>query len=161
MGIKFNIDEVLAMAAQIERNGGVFYRAAAAGESSQEGKELLLKIAEQEDHHLALFERMREEASSHEAEVTAFDPYCESALYLKAMADGHVFDLRGNDPTKILSGNETLDDIIQIALQAEKDSIAFFIGMKDLVPANMGNEKVDELIREEMIHIRWLNDQLS
>ncbi|MDP6523635.1 MAG: ferritin family protein [Kiritimatiellia bacterium] len=161
MGVRFNIDEVLAMAAQIERNGGTFYRAAAAGESSPEGKDLLLKIAEQEDCHLALFERMREQVSGPEVELTAFDPYGEAVLYLKAMADGHVFDLRGDDPTKILKGDETLEDIIRIALQAEKDSIAFFVGLKDLIPANMGNEKIDDLIREEMIHIRWLNDQLS
>jgi rubrerythrin len=161
MGIKFNIDEVLAMASQIERNGGVFYRAAAEGDLSSEGKELLLSIAEQEDHHLALFERMREQVGSHEAELAAFDPYGEAVLYLKAMADGHVFDLRGDDPTKILKGDETLEDIIRIALQAEKDSIAFFVGLKDIIPANMGKEKVDDLIREEMIHIRWLNDQLS
>lgn len=161
MGIKFNIDEVLTMAAQIERNGGVFYRTAAERESTPEGKKLLLDIAAEEDLHLALFEGMREYVSQREAELTAFDPYGESALYLKAMADDHVFDLRGNDPTRILKGNETLEDIIQIAMRAEKDSIAFFIGLKELVPANMGNEKVDDLIKEEMTHIRWLNDELK
>jgi len=30
MGYKFNADEILEMAMQIERNGGVFYRKAAA-----------------------------------------------------------------------------------------------------------------------------------
>ena len=156
MSIVFNADEVLEMAAQIERNGGAFYRKAA--DISTEGKELLLQIAEQEDEHLALFESMRKDLSSRETEATAFDPDNEASLYLKAMADGHVFDLNGDDPAKLLRGNETLDDIIRMAIQAEKDSIAFFVGMKELVPERLGGDKVDALIKEEMRHIRWLVD---
>lgn len=157
MGIVFNADEVLQMAAQIERNGAAFYRRAA--EINEEGRALLLAIAEQEDRHLALFEGMREDLSSREAEPTAFDPYEEASLYLKVMADGHVFDLKSDDPAKILSGDENLDDIIKIAIQAEKDSIAFFVGLKEAVPASLGQDKMDVLIKEEMKHIRWLSEE--
>ena len=157
MPIKFNAEEVLDMAAQIERNGGVFYRHAA--KNNEEGRELLLRLAEQEDEHLALFERMRDELTSAESEGTAFDPYEEASLYLKAMADAHVFDLKGGDPTRMLKGDESLDDIIHVALRAEADSIAFFLGMKDLVPDSLGRDRVDSLIKEEMKHIRWLHDR--
>ncbi len=156
MPIKFNAEEVLDMAAQVERNGALFYRHAA--ENSPEGRELLLKLAEQEDEHLALFERMRDELASAESEDKAFDPYEEASLYLSAMADAHVFDLKGGDPTKILRGDESLADIISIALRAEADSIAFFLGMKDLVPKRLGGDRVDVLIKEEMKHIRWLHE---
>ena len=44
-------------------------------------------------------------------------------------------------------------------MQAEKDSIAFFVGLKELIPENFGRDKVEELIKEEMKHIRWLNDK--
>ena len=157
MGIRFNADEVLEMAARIERNGAVFYRCAA--DQNEEGRELLLEIARQEDQHLALFESMREDLAGKAVEPGAFDPDGEASLYLKAMADGHVFDLAGNDPAKQLKGNETLNDIINIAIRAEKDSIAFFTGMKDLVPASLGGDKVDALIKEEMKHIVWLTDR--
>jgi len=159
MGIRFNADEVLEMAAQIERNGGVFYRAAA--ENNEEGRELLLKIAEQEDEHLALFEGMRAKLPAREAEATAFDPDSVASLYLKAVADGKVFDLPGGDPAKVLKGNESLDDIINIAIQAEKDSIVFYVGLQELVPASLGKDRVDAVIREEMKHILWLNDRRS
>lgn len=51
--------------------------------------------------------------------------------------------------------------IIKYAMAAEKDSIVFYLGMKDLVPENMGKKKIDEIIREEMSHIRLLSKELS
>ena len=105
MGIRFNADEVLEMAAQIERNGGTFYRKAA--DQNEEGNELLLAIAEQEDQHLALFESMREDLAGKAIEQTIFDPDGEASRYLRAMADDHVFDLQGNDPSKLLNIEQT------------------------------------------------------
>lgn len=153
MGIKFNADEAFEMAEKIERNGGIFYRKAA--EINAEGKELLLTIAEQEDLHLKLFQDMRADLAASDADATAFDPYNEAAMYLQAMANGHVFDLNAS----ILKGGESLDEIIEIAIRAEKDSIAFFVGLKELVSETMGRGKMDDLILEEMKHIRWLTDR--
>jgi len=155
MGYKFNADEILEMAMQIERNGGVFYRKAA--ENNSEGRDILLKIARQEDGHLALFEEMRNDLTTQEREATVFDPNGEASLYLKSMADSHVFDLKGNDPAGILKGDESLNEIIDRAIQAEKDSIIFFVAMKELVPEKLGKDRMDSLIREEMSHITWLN----
>jgi len=156
VGIRFNADEVLEMAAQIERNGGVFYRKAA--KSSSEGRELLLQIAEQEDEHLKTFEGMRKELAARETEPTAFDPDGEGALYLKAMADGCVFDMK-KDPIEMVKGDENLAQIISIAIGAEKDSIVFYVGLKEMVPEKLGGDKISDIIREEMKHICWLNDK--
>lgn len=156
MSTVFHADEVLQMAAEIERNGAIFYRKAA--EINEDGRKLLLKIAEQEDNHLELFEGMRKEYAERVEEVEAFDPNGEAALYLAAIADTHVFDLGNKGPAKIIKGNESLDDIINIAIQAEKDTIAFFGAMKGLVPEDLGSEKIDALLKEEMKHILWLVD---
>jgi rubrerythrin len=150
----FNADEVLEMAAQIERNGATFYRRAA--EVAGGGKDLLLEIAEQEDEHLALFESMRANLPADDAASTTFDPEGLASTYLKAMADGHVFDLAAEDSSSLVSGNETLDEILATAIQAEKDTIAFFAGMKGFVPESLGKDKVDDLISEEVRHISWL-----
>ncbi len=152
-GIKFNIDEVFEMAVQIERNGGVFYRTAA--KNNAKGRALLLKIAGQEDQHQALFEGMRKKAKKSAMPISS-NPDGEVSLYLKAMADDHIFDLKCNKGK--LGGKESLADIIKIALQAEKDTIAFFTGMKDLIPKSLGRGKMDALIREEMTHIVWLKN---
>lgn len=158
MSIVFNANEVFEIAKQIERNGGVFYRKAAG--NSPEGRELLLEIAKQEDQHFAAFEEMQKELTPREAESSAFDPDDEGALYLRAMADGYVFDVK-KDPAEILKGNESLEEIIKVAIAMEKDSIVFYLGMKEMVPRKLGEEKVDHIIKEEMKHIGWLSDKLS
>lgn len=155
MSIKFNVDEVLEMACQIERNGAEFYRDASRILSGNGGNELLLKLAEQEDQHLATFEEMRQHLSESEQEENVYDPYNEAGLYLKAMADSNVFE------GKKLTGSETLQDIFATALQAEKDSVAFYVGLKEMVPQQAGKDKMGAIIREEMSHIRWIIDEMK
>ncbi len=156
MGIVFNADEIFEMAEQIERNGAAFYRKAA--EQNAEGRKLLLEIAEQEDQHVATFQKMREELTAHDTESSVFDPDGEGALYLKAMADGRVFDMK-KKPRDILKGKENLAEIINVAIGMEKDSIVFYVGIQEIVPAELGKDRVSNIIREEMKHICWLNDQ--
>lgn len=76
-----------------------------------------------------------------------------------AMADGHVFDVR-TDPTDKLTGNESAPDILQMAIGQEKDSIVFYLNIRDMVSEVMGKEKIDEIIREEMHHIGFLNKEI-
>jgi rubrerythrin len=54
-----------------------------------------------------------------------------------------------------------VEGIFKSALAAEKDSIAFYVGMKDLVPAGSGRAKIDDIIKEEMGHIRLLGERLT
>ena len=56
MANNFNVDEVLEMAEEIERNGGAFYRKAASNASDKETGNLLLEMAEMEDGHLKVFQ---------------------------------------------------------------------------------------------------------
>jgi rubrerythrin len=73
--------------------------------------------------------------------------------YLKALADTRVFFEKDMDPT-------TMKEILKAAITAEKDSIVFYLGMKELVPEKMGKAKIDDIIKEEMSHIRLLSARL-
>ena len=81
-------------------------------------------------------------------------------MYLKAMADGHVFDQQV-DISKYFSGKESMKDVLKTALKMEKDSIIFYLGLKDVVASKAGKEKVTEIIGEEMRHIAFLNKELT
>jgi rubrerythrin len=50
--------------------------------------------------------------------------------------------------------------ILKAAVLAEKDSIVFYLGMKDLVPEGMGQSQLDDIIKEEMSHIKMLSRRL-
>ena len=88
------------------------------------------------------------------------DGEAETVLYLRALAEGRVFDLQA-DPSALLSGSETLDSILKTAIGLEKDSIIFYIGIKDVVPADLGKNRIDAIIREEMTHITILDRELA
>jgi rubrerythrin len=148
------------MAEQIERNGVRFYRKAAEIVAGKDLRTTLLELADMEADHVKIFEDIRKQISYKERELITFDPENEVALYLQAMASGHVFDLK-KDMSAQLSGKETTEDILNMAVQAEKESIAFYFGLKRFVPAARGKEKVEDIIDEEMKHIVVLNDKLA
>lgn len=158
MSMPFNADEVFEMAEQIERNGGKFYRAAAK-KFPVVGK-VLLELAFMEDEHLKTFADMRAELSDTEVEEPVFDPDGQAQMYLRVMADGHVFDTKA-DPVEKLADKDTPEEVLKMATGLEKDSIAFYAGLKEAVPGKAGKDKVENIIKEEMGHIVILNKKLQ
>lgn len=160
MGVTFNADEIFEMAEQIERNGAKFYRQAAGKVSSQDMKDMFLNMASMEDGHLQTFQEMRQELAGQEKDATSFDPYNEATLYLQTMADS-----KGSEglksPTEMLSGDESAQELLEIAIGAEKNSVLFYVGLKDLVSAQAGRDRVDAVIREEVKHVADLKRQLT
>ena len=158
MVMPFNADEVFEMAEQIERNGGRFYRAAA--EKFPTVRELLLKLAEMEDDHEKTFAGMRAELSGKETGETVFDPDGQSQMYLRAMADGHIFNPKA-DPVEMIADRDTPEDILKMAIAVERDSVAFYVGLKRSVSQAAGKDRVEAIIKEEIGHVAILSKELE
>jgi len=154
MSYDFNADEIFEMAEQMERNGAAFYRKAAKAATGDQNRKMLLKLAEMEDEHEKTFKAMHSELTSVEKESTVFDPQGESALYLRALVDTRVFFKKEIDVA-------SMKEIFKEALMAEKDSIVFYLGMKELVPEKLGKNRLDGIIKEEMQHIKIIGKELS
>jgi len=159
MGDQFNAEEVLQMAEQIERNGQEFYRNASKAVDDFEISRLLSDLAVWEEGHEALFASMRTELSEEEKSQTAIDPYCESAMYLKAMADSHVFNKNTDELLSKSAESQNPDKVIDLAIQFEKDSLLFFLGLERLVSKRFGKERIYKIIDEEIGHISYLEKQ--
>jgi rubrerythrin len=157
MGVTFNADEIYTLAEQIERNGAAFYRKCAQNNPSE--AKLLDGLAEMEDGHLEVFQGMHRSVTEKESELTAFDPDGTAGLYLREMAGGCVFNTK-QSPADVLSGNESLQDILKTAIGLEKDSIVFYLGMKEMVPKSLGKGKIEAIIQEEMKHVTMLSQEL-
>ncbi len=153
MSYDFNADEIFEMAEQIERNGGKFYRDAAENISDEASKELLIELATMEDEHEKIFAALRSELTNVEKAQTTFDPEGETAQYLKTLADTRVFFKKEIDLS-------SMKEILKTGLTAEKDSIVFYLGMKDLVPEKFGKNRIDGIIKEEMSHIKLIGNKL-
>ena len=150
----YNIDEIFALAEKIERDGAEYYRRAAEFADTEEKKRRLEKLAEMELGHEQTFATMRADASGSNA---VFDPDGEAARYLERIVDGRVFDYR-SAPAAELAG-KSLVEIYRKAIDLEKDSIVFYLGIRDLVPE--GRDRIEAIIREEMGHITLLSDELA
>ncbi len=149
----FTADDVFEMAEQLERNGAKFYRTAAENVSDPLAKEILIGLAAMEDEHEKTFASLRADLTEAEKTTTVFDPEDESALYLRALADTRVFFEKKIDIS-------SMKEILKAAIVAEKDSIVFYLGLKDFVPDQPGKNRMDTIIKEEMGHIRILSKEL-
>ena len=149
----FNADDIFEIAEQLERNGAAFYRTAAEAVSDASAKDFLLKLADMEDDHEKTFAQMRSQLTADEKTSTVFDPEGEAAGYLRALADTRVFFEKEVDTT-------SLEAILKDAIIAEKDSIVFYLGMRDMIPEDKGRNRMDDIIKEEMGHIRLLSKEL-
>ncbi len=153
MSYDFNADEVFEMAEQMERNGAKFYRDAAEAATEQVNQEMLISLSKMEEAHEKMFQSMRADLTSAEKASTVFDPSGEAALYLRALVDSRVFFEKEIDVT-------SMPDILKAAIEAEKDSIVFYLGMKEAVPQNLGRDRIEAIIKEEMGHIQLLSKHL-
>ena len=48
-----------------------------------------------------------------------------------------------------------------MAIGLEKDSIVFYLGMKEMVPERLGGSRIDGIIREEMRHVNDLSREFE
>ncbi len=160
MAIRFTADEVLQIAEQIERNGARFYRLAAERVSEEQGQDLLLRLSEWELRHEQTFAAMRAALPEKAREAITYDPAGELPMYLRAMADRRIFDVY-TDPSERLGAEASQEQVFDIAVGVEKDSIIFYLGMKDLVPARYGADRIDAIIREEMTHLSMLGEWMA
>lgn len=158
MKIYFNADEIFEMAEEIERQGAQFYEKAATLFKEQEIKQLLTSLAGMEIGHEKLFASMR--ATILSDAYKGYDPDEMAAAYIRTFTDGKVFDTKKNMCDALFAGI-TLRDVLARAIQAEKDSILFYTGLKQVVPAAIGQDTIEKIIVEEMKHVVSLSDKLA
>ncbi|MFH1371935.1 MAG: ferritin family protein [Planctomycetota bacterium] len=160
MAITFNADEIFEMAEKIERNAAGFYREAAKRTSDKAAQKLFVNLAAMEDNHSQIFQEMRTQLGPGEKVQEIFDPENQAILYLQTMADSHGTEGRKSRIEK-LTGSESMRQIYEIAVNAEKDSVVFYTALKELVAPKAGRDKVEAIIEEELGHLVLLKMRIA
>ncbi len=160
MAVSLNANEVLAIAEEVKRNGFEFYRHVAKYSKDRDTRRLLTGLALMELHEAESFSKMRSQLSDEEKATTRFDPDSDSWMYLRQMAGSKVFDVN-RDPCETVSGKWQAEEILKAALELEKDSIIFFMGLKRYVLSADRSVKIDDIIKEEMRHIVLLSNRIG
>ncbi|MBD3346376.1 MAG: rubrerythrin [Chitinivibrionales bacterium] len=156
----YNAAEIFQIGIEIEKNGKKFYKLAAEKTDDEDSRKLFLELADWEQGHVVLFENLKSDLAKQEGNTNMLDPDEEVERYLKASADTHVFNINA-DMDSLVNSCNTPQDILNLALRFEKDSVVVYTAMKDRVVESMGKEKVNKLINEEMLHVAFITKQLE
>lgn len=155
MTLAFTAQEILEIARKIELNGAAFYRRAAEIATDPTTKGKLLELASWEAAHESTIVALQEQLTGAERAPAPLDPDDETLLYLNAMAARHVLG-PGRSLEQVFHGTETVDEVLDIAVGFERDSIVLFQGLEGLVSDAAGKERVRSLVAEEMEHVAFL-----
>lgn len=147
-------EDVFTMAIRIEKNGHGFYAGAAAKANDPETKKLFQELAAMEANHIESFKILRSSLPESALSPGIWDPEGLAESYLQASADTHIFTIEDADSR--LKNVNTAQEALNMAIQFEKDSLAFFLGIKEMLPDPRGKSEIDQLIRAEMQHVKML-----
>ncbi|MBD3315959.1 MAG: hypothetical protein GF344_09245 [Chitinivibrionales bacterium] len=156
----YSADEVMKMAVRIEKRAADFYSEAAEKARQPGMSKLFGSLSSMETTHARIFGEMEEHMSEKERSTQLYDPGNEMLYFLHDMAGMRAWEGKAG-PDKPLSGDEDAEEVISIALRAEREGINFYTFLKDYVPEKSGKERVETIIHEEMRHVAALNRYLA
>ncbi|MBN1806770.1 MAG: ferritin family protein [Sedimentisphaerales bacterium] len=158
MTVSLNAIEVFEIAQQIERNAAKFYRKAAELSNEPDISNIFIELAGWEIRHEQVFKDMGDKLvdstrkTNTELEKKQFDTNLMACLA--------VFGTVSDPPHKLKSIRK-ITDALKTAIEKEKDSIAFYEGLKAFVKERDDQIRVDAIIEEEMHHVKILNQALK
>jgi rubrerythrin len=153
MGNIFAASEIVELGIQIEKNGRDFYHAVSRQSKDAAAAETFRFLAGEEEKHISIFKNILEKTEKYEPPQVYADEYF---AYMNALASEYVFTQRDKG-AEIAKQVKTDKEAVAMAIGFEKDSIIFYEGMKKAVPEH-SLVVVDELIRQEQIHLKQLVD---
>ncbi|MBO8131133.1 MAG: ferritin family protein [Candidatus Marinimicrobia bacterium] len=152
---RISLEEVFKIAIEIERNGQRFYRNYAEKNDDEKIKEVFNNLADMESDHERAFIEMKNRLVTDYDRIEADTEGLLNA-YIKAFAGGYIFT---SDDKIVEAGSP--DDILKYAIGKEKDSISYYLAVKEFVVGEDNKDKVDRIIKEEMKHIIILSDLIA
>jgi len=153
VSISFYGNELINIAIGIERRGIAFYDVMAKSTQNVAARDIFHYLVGMEREHIQIFQGMLDEADKYEVPETYAGEY---AAYLQALVDSAVFtdDLAASE-----MATQADSDIkaIELGISEEKDSILFYYGMKEVMPAR-AHPTLDKIIAEEKLHLKQLSE---
>jgi len=153
----FLIDEdvknAIKTAIQMEKDGYAFYKKASAQTSSDMGREIFDSLANDEQLHLEVFQKLFEDRinkSEWNNLVNSSKKYAEIDIFPKDLQQ-----IEGANPDT----NEL--DAIKIAMDSEKDAIEFYGKIKEKTKEDDIKRIINEIIEQEKNHYSILQEEFE
>jgi len=153
MAVFFSGSELLEIAMGIERNGMAFYQALADKTGKKDIKDIYNYLAGEEKKHLDTFRGISDSLGQAKPTETYTEEYM---LYLKSLVDSVVFSNVTEAQQKAGKVSNEIE-AIDTGIQAEKDSILFYMELHNLV-RERDRKVVLNVLDEEKKHLRQLSE---
>jgi len=147
----FTASEIIDLAIKLEQNGEAVYRAAIEEVSLPALVPLLQWMADEEVKHADWFAQLKLNL-----ETKNDNPFAEEMsreLFNEMLGDKN-FSLKDVD----FSGIEEIDDLIEVFIEFEKDSIIFYEVLTPFVEDPTARSYLQKIVDEEKRHIERLNE---
>lgn len=154
----FNEIEGLKIAENMEKHGLAFYEAAAANAKTEETRQVFRQLAEDEKDHYARFAELEEEFQQRRQETTTYNDGAEIAEYIDRLVSTQVFSSEG-DVARLADQIGSDYEALGVGMRAERDSIAFYQEMIDLVDSKHAQEAFGKILEQERKHLRILGER--
>ena len=146
----YSINEVIEQAVQTEKLGFEFYISMANKfDKDEKFRKFFETLAVKEQEHEKIFTGLKESIGDQKLEG-----WEEASQYLRAIVESEFF-LGKNKSLPSLDHLETIDDVVRFAIGFEKETLLYFLSMKDVIKEK---ELVNKIVNEEKEHIVWLSD---
>jgi rubrerythrin len=150
----FTLVEVLDLAIRLEINGEKFYRRFMDSMLNPELRAILLWLADQEHKHAAFFTRLKGEEWARAPADLSQSP---EGLLLQDFLGDRALSLDEVDAASL----QSVQDILQCALEFERDTILFYDMIKAFITEKAVLERLGLILQEENAHIHILQDMLA
>jgi rubrerythrin len=142
------VREILEFAVYIEERGYEFYVGAMKKFADPRVTELFQYLADEEFKHEKIFKKLMQQ----EGDFRKGEPDAEYEAYMREFCKAHALGDKEAINRK-LARLSTLEEILDLAMGFEKDSIVFFSELKDSF-ARGHTAPLERIVREEMGHLR-------
>jgi len=147
----FSTREIIDLAIKLEKNGEAVYRGAIAKVSIPGLVPLLELMADEEAKHADWFAQLKLNLES--KNENPFVAEMSRELFSEMLGDKN-FSLKEVDFSSI----ENINELVEIFIEFEKDSIIFFEILKPFVEDPVSREHLSKIIDEEKCHIERLKE---
>jgi len=148
----FSASEIVELAIEIEKNGQDFYYALIKKSKFPKAQEVFQHLAIEEGKHILAFKGILDTVQK----FRHVSYPVEYLAYINSLAEGHIFTQKNMGEGIALKVKSELQGV-ELGISFEKDSVAFYEGMKKAVPANE-NKIIDQIIAQEQVHFKQLSD---
>jgi len=153
MAISFSGSELVDIAIGIEKDGIAFYDVLARSTENAVTREFFQYLVDTERDHIKIFQGMLAEADTWQMPASYAQEY---DAYLRALVNSFVFTKEKISSVEATDADNYIQ-ALELAIGAEKDSILFYTGMKEILSPG-AKETLDKIIAEEKSHLKKLSD---